>query len=47
MNKGLLESQEAVLYSTSLTLSIIPTLSGATSQFFQKPQTLQRFLSPL
>jgi len=47
MNKGLLESQEAVLYSTSLTLSIIPTLSGATSQVFQKPQTLQQFLSPL
>ena len=47
MNKELLESQEAVLYSTPLMLSIISTLSGATSQAFQKPQTLQRFLSPL
>ena len=47
MNKGLLESQEAVLYLTPLTLSKISTLPSATLQCFQKPKTLQGFLSPL
>jgi len=47
MNKELLESQEAVLYSTPLTLSEMSTLLSATSRCFQKPKTLQGFLSPL
>jgi hypothetical protein len=47
INKGPLESQEGVLYSTPLTLSEISTLPSTTLQFFQNPKTLQGFLSPL
>src|SRR6267154_953161 len=47
MIEGPLESQDQLLYLTPPTLSIILTLSGATSQPLQNCQTLQRFLSPL
>ena len=39
INKGPLESQEGVLYSTPLTLSEISTLPSATLQFFRNPKT--------
>ena len=47
MNKTLLESQDGVLYFTSLALSMISTISSVASHSVQNPQTLQRFLSPL
>ena len=47
MNKTLLESQEGVLYFTSLALSMISAISSVASHSVQNPQTLQRFLSPL
>ena len=47
MNKTLLESQEGVLYFTSLALSMISTISTIASHSVQNPQTLQWFLSPL
>ena len=47
MNKTLLESQEGVLYFTSLALSMISTISSVASHSVQNPQTLQRFLNPL
>ena len=47
MNKTLLESQEVVLYFTSLVLSMIFAISSVASHSVQNPQTLQRFLSPL
>ena len=47
MNKTLLESQEGVLYFTSLALSMISAISSVALHSVQNPQTLQRFLSPL
>ena len=47
MNITLLESQEGVLYFTSLALSMISAISSVASHSVQNPQTLQRFLSPL
>ena len=47
MNKTLLESQEGVLYYTSLALSMISAISSVALHLVQNPQTLQRFLSPL
>src|SRR6267154_4598133 len=47
MIEGPLESQDQLPYLTSPTLSIILTLSSATSQLLQNCQTLQQFLSPL
>ena len=47
MSKGLLESQDAVLYSTQPMLSVTSALASATLQFIRNPQTLQWFLSPL
>src|SRR6201996_853305 len=46
MNKPLLESQEGVLYFTTLALSEIPTLSSAASQSAQNSQTLQGVFEP-